>query len=483
MSAGTQDGGPSPVETVTAEVREGHYKDETFAIEPGGAELIPESDRHGVPLGQFWTWSSPNMEFATVFVGVIAVAFFGLSFWWASVAIIVGSALGSLSQGLLASRGPLLGVPQMIASRIPFGKWGNVLPSGLNTLTAGIGWFAVNSVSGAYALNTLTKISLTLSLLIVVLAQLIIAFFGYNLVHFFHRLLFPFLVLAFVLGAFYVFPKTQFHVGGFSLSGFLLSLGASFGYAAGWNPYAMDYSRYLPKATPPKAVGLAAGLGVFWSMTFLEILGAASATATGSAAGGANPTGAFTGQMGTTVGDIVLVAIVLGGISANVLNVYSGAMSLLVTGINLPLAQRRAIAAVFCAVVGFFVAKSALPDAGAKYNNFLLVIAYWIGPWLGVYFADQFHLRKGKRVDGFMFDRKHNPWAGWLAMLIAMAVSIFLFSNQTEYVGVLPKHFSQLGDITFEVGFVLAWLLYWLFFKLEGAKAGTEEILVLPDAA
>ena len=94
-------------------------------------------------------------------------------------------------------------------------------------------------------------------------------------------------------------------------------------------------------------------------------------------------------------------------------------------------------------IAGFFLALSGLHDAGAKYNNFLLVIAYWIGPWLGVFFADQF-LRRGKRVDGFLFDRKHNPWAGFAAMAIAMAVSIYLFANQTDYVGVVPKHHPAL---------------------------------------
>ena len=106
-------------------------------------------------------------------------------------------------------------------------------------------------------------------------------------------------------------------------------------------------------------------------------------------------------------------------------------------------------------MAGFFLALSGLHDAGAKYNNFLLVIAYWIGPWLGVFFADQF-LRRGKRVDGLLFDRKHNPWAGFAAMAIAIAVSIYFFANQTEYVGVVPKHVPAFGDITFEVGFVLA---------------------------
>ena len=35
----------------------------------------------------FWTWVSPNMEFATIFVGIIAILFFGLTFWQAVAAI------------------------------------------------------------------------------------------------------------------------------------------------------------------------------------------------------------------------------------------------------------------------------------------------------------------------------------------------------------------------------------------------------------
>ena len=41
-------------------------------------------------------------------------------------------------------------------------------------------------------------------------------------------------------------------------------------------------------------------------------------------------------------------------------------------------------------------------------------------------------------------------------MAIAMAVSIWLFANQTKYIGVVPKHTPAFGDLTFEVGFVLA---------------------------
>ena len=49
--------------------------------------------------------------------------------------------------------------------------------------------------------------------------------------------------------------------------GWLIMFGATFGYAAGWNPYASDYTRYLPPESNRAAVGIWAGLGVFRSAT------------------------------------------------------------------------------------------------------------------------------------------------------------------------------------------------------------------------
>src|SRR5262249_8248201 len=116
--------GPQQVEII-AEIREGHYGAKVAAVEPGGAEFILLDERHGRPLDLFWTWMSPNLEFATVFVGVISVLFFQQTFWQAVAAIAVGTGLGSLTHGVLSARGPSTGVPQMILSRISFGYWGN----------------------------------------------------------------------------------------------------------------------------------------------------------------------------------------------------------------------------------------------------------------------------------------------------------------------------------------------------------------------
>jgi NCS1 family nucleobase:cation symporter-1 len=454
-------------------VREGSYGTHVMSVEPGGAEFIPLNERHGRPLQLFWTWTSPNMEFATIFVGVLAIAGFGLGFWEAALALVLGSAIGGVTQGILSLRGPKYGVPQMVLSRLGFGYWGNILPAGLNSVTAGIGWFAVNSVSGALALNVLTHLPQVLCLLIIVAVQVVVAFFGYNLVHVFERYAFPILTVIFVIAAIVILSKAQPGAPHKTIPGaFLLTFGASFGYAVGWNPYASDYTRYFKPDTPKGPIAWWSGSGLFVSCAFLEIVGAAVATKVNAGDALAGP-GGMTGLLAKPLADLTLLAIALGAVSANVLNIYSGALSFTAIGIKLPLALRRAIVALGFGAIGFFLAWSALHDAGSKYENFLLIIAYWIAPWLAVYFCDLWLRRNPDET--LLFATRWTNWAGPVSMLIGMGISIWLFSNQTEYVGVVPTHVPAAGDLTFEVGFVITAVIYLSWHAI--ARTGRESTL------
>jgi NCS1 family nucleobase:cation symporter-1 len=126
--------------------------------------------------------------------------------------------------------------------------------------------------------------------------------------------------------------------------------------------------------------------------------------------------------------------------------------------------------------IGFFLAWSGLSDAGTKYNNFLLIIAYWIAPWLAVMFCDMF-LRRAQSQDSIehlLFNRKHTNWAGPVAMLVGGGISIWMFANQTEYLGIIPRHAGSAGDLTFEVGFVLTAVIY-LAWRLIVDRGATKE--------
>ncbi len=455
-------------------VREGDYGERVATVEPGGVEYIALKERHGKPSDLLPVWLSPNLEFATVFIGVIAVAFSGLNLWQAALAIILGTGLGAISHAFLSSWGPKFGVPMMVISRGAFSFLGNILPAGLNGLTASFGWFIVNSVSGAFALQALfptANVPFWLAFLVIVVAQVLVAALGHNLIHVFERWALPLLGVVFIIACFFIFTKGNY---GYSPApvpgGFWLAFTAAFGYAVGWNPFAADYARYLPPSVNRRMVGIWAGLGVFISCVVLEFAGAVLATVTGTKWG---PTDIPTAQLQQAMPDIVyyptLLCIAVGAVAANALNIYSGTMSLVSLGIRemgLTMRQRRAALAVVVGVIGFIggLVFQAQVAPGSKYEFFLLLISYWIAPWLAVVFVD-YWLRQGDYGDESVFyDTTRFRWQGVVAMAVGLLVSVYLFANVFGvYVGPIPTNNPDFGDITFIVGFLITAVLYYVF--------------------
>lgn len=465
-------------------VREGEYGSKVTTIEPGGVEYIPERERHGSPIQLFWTWMSPNMEFATVYVGVLPIALFGGGFWPTVFGVVLGTLLGSITHGILSAMGPRFGVPQMVESRAAFGYFGSFLPAFLNWVTASFGWFIVNSVSGTFALVTLTQVlnnnkpvlGFQVAFVIVVVAQVIVAFIGHNLIHQFERVIFPYLALVFGLATIIVLTKANMGLdfngkapvafGGPS-GAFILAVFIAYGYAIGWNPFASDYSRYLPTRSDPWRVGLAAGLGVFVSCAVLEIAGAAAATISFS---GSNPTQQFTNPLPFILQVAVLLGIALGAVAANVLNIYSGAMSFLTLGINIAIEKRRAISALVFGAIGLVIglALQANVGPGSKYENFLLLIAYWITPFLAVVITD-FVLHGGRYPEGVFYNTAHQSWKGFIAMLAGMIATV-PFWNQAPPVplGWVAANHPEFGDLSFFAGGIVATVVYLVLYRLGG---------------
>ncbi|MFI6122274.1 purine-cytosine permease family protein [Streptomyces sp. NPDC051064] len=434
------------------------YGDKVIAVETAGADPIPPAERHGTPRGLLWTWASPNIEFATVYIGVISVLFFGLNFWQAATALLLGTAVGAVTHGVLSTDGPRFGVPQMAVGRLAFGRGGNALPSVVNALVAGVGWFAVNSVSAAFALNTLTGLRPLPSLLLVVVVEIAVGFIGHNFVHTFERYALPVLAVVFLLAGVWTFDGAELSAagGGGGVGGFLLAFSAAFGYTAGWNPFASDYTRYLPQGASRLRTALYPAIGLFVSVATVALIGAASATI--AAPADATPTAAFTGHLPGWLSHLVLLAIILGAVSANALNIYSSSMSLTALGLRLPRWLGRSTLVLVTGVVGTAAAWSSLADAGHAYEAFLLVIAYWVGPWLGVVLTARWLTRStaDEVLAARLTDRTYSGWPGVVALLAGVAVSVPLFSRQEQYVGWAAGRWPDLGDITCVVGFVVS---------------------------
>ncbi|MGH7697520.1 MAG: cytosine permease, partial [Candidatus Dormibacteria bacterium] len=198
--------------TETAAAGGRFYRDEVLEIEPHGLEHITQAQRHGRPFHLFTLWLAANLVLATWVIGNLAVGTFGESVLGAFAALAIGNALGAILLGLLSTFGPRLGVPQMVQARAPFGLLGNVGPGGLNYL-AGIGWFAVNTVYGTFALAQLAHLNYFIALAIMVVGQVALAVYGYNMIHAFERWMSVALVVVFALLAIFTFTKGNFGLG------------------------------------------------------------------------------------------------------------------------------------------------------------------------------------------------------------------------------------------------------------------------------
>lgn len=499
------------------------YRDQVLEVEPTGIEYIPSEQRHGNPRQLFGLWFSANAEIATWMVGVFAVALYGTSLAGAAAGLIAGNLLGFALLGILGTFGPRYGVPQMVASRLAFGRYGNALPAALSFL-AGVGWFAINSVFGAYALQTITNLPYAFALAIMLLLQILLAVYGYNMIHWFERVSSVLLAAGFALLGAITFERANWHsafnahapfAAGGEIGGIILATALGFSYATGWVPCASDYSRYLPASADPRKIWWYSFLGTVIPCVVLEIMGAATVTAVrGGNFGDASPTQAIATLLGSTgaghvVAILVLLTIVLGTLTANCMNLYSGAMAALVVkfptaslcapiatgalfalltgglftiahtpplvtagfavavglivGIVAHVRIARWRAAIIVGVLGALLASGGgHPEETAKlYTNFLLLLSYWASPWAAVVFVDWLQ-RRGQNVAPETFESGERIRTGLYAWIIGLAASL-PFWNQAWYVGPFTSAYPQFGDLSYYVGFIVAALVMLLF--------------------
>jgi nucleobase:cation symporter-1, NCS1 family len=436
------------------------YKDQVLVVEPTGIETVPAASRHGRASDLFGVWFSANAEIATWMVGVFIAAIFGADLRSATLGIILGNLFGFAILGVLATFGPRYGVPQMLASRLAFGKRGNIAPAALSFL-AGVGWFTINTIFGAYALQTIAHISYGVALAIMLVLQIILAVYGYNLIGAFERVSAILLAVGFALLGAVTLPQAAWGPGHSPFTGFMFGAALAFAYAMGWVPCASDYSRYLPSQTNPHAVFWYAFIGCALPCIALEILGAAAVTASNVNLRTDVPTDAIAQLLGSgIVAKLVLITVVLGTLTANCMNLYSGALAALVA---FDVRVKRAIAALAVGILGALLALGGSNPAHTAefYTDFLLLLSYWAAPWAAVALVDWW------QAGGQPRDPHRVPsWrAGTAAWVIGVLASI-PFWNQAWFAGVFAHVYPQYGDLSYYVGFIVAGtvdfvLTYW----------------------
>jgi NCS1 family nucleobase:cation symporter-1 len=166
------------------------------------------------------------------------------------------------------------------------------------------------------------------------------------------------------------------------------------------------------------------------------------------------PTEAIAQLLGSgVVAKAVLLTVVLGTLTANCMNLYSGALAALVA-FNVRIS--RAHAALAVGVLGAILALwGSHPNETAEfYTNFLLLLSYWASPWAGVVLVDWWQSRAAVR------DPERVPaWrSGTAAWVLGVAASV-PFWNQAWCTGPFARAFPQFGDLSYYVGLVVAALV------------------------
>ncbi len=441
-------------------------------IETHGIERVPPTTRSHVRIfDNFTMWLSANLVISTVALGGLAVPAFGLSFWQSIAVIVLFNVLGVLPVAFFSTLGPKLGLRQMTISRFSFGWIGSIIMALFN-VAACIGWSAVNVIVGGQLVVALSNNAVPrwAGIILIALLTTLVSIYGYRYVHWYERFAWIPMALIFVILAFIAGPKmsiVQPHTTFLApLAAFISYGGAIYGFATGWSSYAADYNVNQPENTPASRVFWLTFLGVTLPCILLEILGMGLTTVAsyGNKSGGdllaavVQPLGGF--------GTFLLVLLALSVIANNIPNDYSLGLSMQVLG---PAFQRvnRAIWTLIGAVVYVAIAIPSATNFNNTLENFLLLVAYWLGPWAIILVIEHFVFRRG-RYNVEDWNRPERLPVGWAA-LVSMAAGLFgvyLGASQLLFTGPLAKSLGG-TDVGFELGIVLAAITYLVLRRAE----------------
>ncbi|HEY2061337.1 MAG TPA: cytosine permease [Amycolatopsis sp.] len=442
-----------------------------FAIETHGITPIPEANRFGRPWRLASVWFAPNLTMTAVFTGTLG-ATLGLGFGTGLLVLLAGTVIGSLPVAYLSTWGPRTGTGQLPLARLPF-RGGVVLP-GLVQWLGSIAWDALVGLFGGEALAQLTGLPFWGAVLIVLVLQCALGVFGYAVIHRVQAVMSAVLVVAFVALAVKVVldhPITYANSasGGDLAGGIVLFSTITLSLAISWAPYASDFSRYLPASTSPR--------GVFWftmlGLTASYAIGESIGLALGAALGDQTAAGISTLLGGGLLGGLALLVIALAAVSSNAMNDYSGSLALQTVGVRL----RRPVSAVLVTVLAFaLILWMHSGDLASKFQNVLLVVSYWIPPFLGVVVPDWLRrTRPGRAVDvPAELTRPVRSWAALVAFVVGFGAAV-PFMNTTVYTGPVAAALHG-ADLAYYAGFVVSLAVYLL---LRGRR--TPETGVLPD--
>jgi nucleobase:cation symporter-1, NCS1 family len=378
------------------------------AVEEYGVEPIPEELRTGGWRDLFAITFTFFLNPVMYVLGALAVVDGGLPLWWAVAAMVIGQVLAFGLLAVVAQPGVDYGLPGQVAVRANLGFWGARLLSSPYRMIASTYWFAAQALAGALGIQAIVialgggKPPLVPVALALAVFHATLAVMGFDVMRYVLRIVLP-VSLAFtgVLLALYfssddpryavarVFESPDQHL---TWAGFATYVTVMCAGSLTLVTNVADLCRYT-RTRRDMRIGLLASSVLAAAVT--TFVGGYAASATGEL----NP---FIAVADLTNVDallvLLLVAIVVQGIAANITNVYTAGLSL-VNAVP-PLGRVRATLLVAAAAIGL----SAFPGFIEQAQTWIGHLGNVAAPLTGVILADYVIVKRTRLDPQALFD-------------------------------------------------------------------------------
>jgi purine-cytosine permease-like protein len=232
--------------------------DAVGAVESHGIDFIPLGDRHSKPRVLLWVLGGEAFFFGVMAIGWLPIAF-GLGWWSAFSAIVLGNIIGALIVCPMGLLGPRTGTNGPVSSGAYFGVVGRLIGTLISIFIA-VGFAAIAIwTSGQAVLEGMHRLfsvstsdtAYAITYAIVAAICLLVAIYGHANVVAAQKILFPAVGLMMIVGAIVFAGKadTGYNGGHYLLGGFwqtwVLALVTMISLPISLAPYVNDYARYI----------------------------------------------------------------------------------------------------------------------------------------------------------------------------------------------------------------------------------------------
>jgi purine-cytosine permease-like protein len=401
-------------------------------LEMNGTNFIAENERSGSARSLFWPWAAANVSLLALSYGAFFLGF-GISFWQATFAAIIGTVASFGLVGISSLAGKRASAPTMTLSRAAFGVKGNIVP-GLLSYLIFVGWETVLVSLATLATETVftrlgnidPNISRILGFSIAAGLTIFGGVLGFQVIMRIQKVL---TIATIILTIGYI-ALTADQVNWSAISEIpsgsvqavigALIFGVT-GIGLGWVNAAADYSRYLPRSVSSRGV---IGWTVFGASIVPIVLVIYGSLLAGSSKTlgekiSMDPIGALTTLVPTWYLIPFAAVAIFGLIGGAILDLYSSGITLVSIGLPVKRHVAASIDAVIMTIGTIYIVWIA-GDFFGPFQGFLITLGVPIAVWSAIFVADVL-MRKRDYVEADLFNSK-GIYGAWNLRSLALVL-------------------------------------------------------------